>query len=70
MTSEVPTAQVDTGPRFSPIWIVPVLAAILAASLSWQAWGESGLPVTILFEQGHGLRPGDTVRHLTTHFDT
>lgn len=64
MTSEVPTAQVDTGPRFSPIWIVPVLAAILAASLSWQAWGESGLPVTILFEQGHGLRPGDTVRHL------
>lgn len=64
MTSEHPTAQVDTSPRFSPIWIVPVLAATLAAVLSWQAWGESGLPVTILFEQGHGLRPGDTVRHL------
>ena len=64
MTSEYPTAQVDNSPSFSLIWIVPILAALLAMVLSWQAWGERGLPVTLLFDEGHGLRPGDTVRHL------
>jgi len=64
VTSEIPSAQVDKAPSFSLIWIVPILAALLAGVLSWQAWGERGLPVTLLFDEGHGLRPGDTVRHL------
>jgi paraquat-inducible protein B len=64
VTSEYPSAQVEKAPSFSLIWIAPVLATVLAVVLCWQAWGERGLPVTILFEHGHGLRPGDTLRHL------
>lgn len=64
MSREFPSAQVDKSPTFSLVWILPMLAALLAAVLSWQAWGERGLPLTLLFDHGHGLRPGDTVRHL------
>ena len=40
------------------------LDAPLAAVLGWQSWGARGTTVHIRFEDGHGLRTGDTLRHL------
>lgn len=63
MTDAPPTAQVDRSPRFTPIWIVPALAAVLALVLAWQSWGQRGLPITLRFDHGHGLSAGDTLRY-------
>lgn len=63
MTSVHPDAQVRPAPRFSLVWIVPLLSVGLAAVLAWQSWGEAGPVITVRFTEGHGLKPGDTLRH-------
>ncbi len=50
-------------PSWSWIWLVPIVAALLAGALSLQAWSERGVPVAIQFKQGHGLQAGDALRH-------
>ncbi|RMH14836.1 MAG: MCE family protein [Planctomycetota bacterium] len=47
--------------RFSLAWIVPVLAILVAALLSYQAWQQRGIAVFITFEHAGGLKVGDAV---------
>jgi hypothetical protein len=39
------------------------VALLLAAWLAWQAWVERGVPITVLLDRGHNLRPGDDLRY-------
>ena len=34
----------------SPIWLIPIIVAVVAASLAYQAIQERGLKVVIIFE--------------------
>jgi len=61
--SEPPVARVDPAPRWTPIWLVPIVALAVALFLGWQAWGARGTTITIAFPEGFGLKAGDTLRH-------
>ena len=63
MSDPLPRAEVGPAPRFSVIWLVPLLAMALALVLGWQAWGQGGVEILIDFGEGHGLKAGDTLRH-------
>lgn len=43
---------------FSPIWLIPLVALIVGASLAYRAVEERGPKVVILFESGEGLVAG------------
>ena len=59
----VPTAIVKPQRRISWAWIVPVLAVVAAGWLGVRAWSDRGVVVTVLLEEGHGIKPGDAVRY-------
>lgn len=61
--AEVPVARIEDGPRWSWVWILPLLAAVLAAVLAWQAFGARGSAITIHLDEGHGLKPGAALRY-------
>lgn len=58
-----PLAHVDPAPSWSPIWIVPVIAALLAGVLAFQSLGVLGTSIRVSFEQGYGIQVGDTLRY-------
>ena len=45
----------------SIVWIVPVLAALIAGYLVYQRVQETGPRITIRFKDGSGLKPGQSV---------
>lgn len=51
-------------------WILPALAALLAALLAWSYWSERGAVVEITFQVGHGLDAGSDVRFRGTSIGT
>lgn len=62
-TTSLPTARTVKKKRFSLVWLIPLLALLGVAFLLHRAWSESGTKLTITFEDGHGLKAGDTIRH-------
>lgn len=46
--------------RFSPIWLVPLLAALIGAWIAWKSWSETGPVIRISFQHAEGLEPGKT----------
>lgn len=61
--TDLPVAAVTTRPRFSIVWAVPFIAAVIGAVLLYQAWFSNGPRITIHFEDGAGLTPGQTPVH-------
>jgi hypothetical protein len=59
----VPTATIKPRRRISAAWIVPAVAVVAAAYLAVGAWRDRGIPVTVLLEEGYGLKVGDEVRY-------
>lgn len=59
----VPEAEVVRARRFSPILLVPLAALLLAGWLARSAWSATGPEVVVRFDQGHGIKAGDTLRH-------
>lgn len=59
----LPRAIVTVERRTSWAWLVPLLALLFAGYLGWQAWTLRGERLVVLFDQGHGLKIGDEVRH-------
>src|SRR5262245_62003679 len=58
---DLPQAQVR--PRqwvLSVVWIVPVVAAIVAGWLVYDRYRQYGPDITIRFRDGSGVRPGQT----------
>lgn len=63
MSDALPVARVERRP--GPGWtrLLPILAVLLALVLLREVWRERGPRITIHAADGHGLRPGDALRH-------
>jgi paraquat-inducible protein B len=46
--------------RISPVWLVPIIAALLGAWLAWKAISETGPAFAISFKTAEGLEAGKT----------
>jgi paraquat-inducible protein B len=46
--------------RLSPVWIVPIVAALLGLWLVWQYYSARGPEITVRFENAEGIVPGKT----------
>lgn len=46
--------------RLQLVWIIPIIAAIIGASLAVKSYVERGPVITITFQNGEGLEPGKT----------
>ena len=47
--------------RISPIWIVPLIALLIAGWLAVKAWRETGPEIEVIFDDAAGItsdRPG------------
>src|SRR5688572_21385168 len=49
------------GGRFSPVWLIPLLALAAAAYLLYQGLSSRGPLITIELPSGEGIAPGDAV---------
>jgi len=56
----VAEAVIGEKPKFSLIWVVPIVAAIIGAWLIYKAITEEGPTITVTFETGAGLTAGKT----------
>jgi paraquat-inducible protein B len=56
----IPTGEVKKPGRFSIIWIIPIVALIVAAGLAYRTLSERGPLITITFETAEGLEAGKT----------
>ena len=63
----IPQATVQPDNRTSWLWIVPLAALLVAGWLGATAWSRRGLTVTVEFQNGYGLDPGDDVRYHGSH---
>jgi paraquat-inducible protein B len=50
--------MVGKGGKISPIWIIPVLVLIVAASFAYRAIQDRGVKIVVLFESAEGLTAG------------
>jgi len=57
---ELPDAVVQTRKRFSIVWVVPVVAALIGGWLAYKALSTKGPTITITFESAEGLEAGKT----------
>ncbi len=58
----MPEARVVAARRFSFAWLVPLFALVVVGALMVQVMIEKGIEIEILFDEGHGLEPGNTVK--------
>lgn len=56
----VPDAVVKTRKRFSIVWVIPVVAALIGGWIAFKALSEKGPTITITFENAKGLKAGKT----------
>jgi len=69
--SEAPEVVVESGRRISPIWLIPIVAVIVAGSLAYQAIQNRGPRIVILFESAEGLEAGKSkVKYLEVEIGT
>lgn len=52
--------EIQQKKRFSIVWLIPLLAALIGASLAVKAIRETGPTITIVFKSAEGLVPGKT----------
>ena len=58
-----PRARIVRERRWSWAWLAPLAAAAFVAFLAYQSWQPAGPTLLIHFAEGHGLKPGDVLRH-------
>jgi paraquat-inducible protein B len=66
--TEFPVAKVNEAKRpwwttMSKMWLVSLACLLLAVGLTWYASGSPGTKLSLHFSEGHGLKPGDAIRH-------
>ncbi|MFE0758328.1 intermembrane transport protein PqiB [Inquilinus sp. NPDC058860] len=63
--------RLDRRRRFSPIWLVPIVAALVGVYLAWITFSEKGPTITISFQTADGLEAGKTqIKHKEVVFGT
>jgi paraquat-inducible protein B len=55
-----PAAEVRRSRGLSLVWLVPLVAAVLAGWLAWTTWANQGTTIRITFETAEGLEAGAT----------
>src|SRR5437763_123006 len=59
----LPTARVvPRRLRLGWYWLLPLLAVGVVTVVLTLAWSRRGVPISVRFQDGHGLKPGDAVR--------
>jgi len=53
-------ASLKNAPSISPIWIVPIVALVIAAWLAVHSWRQKGTEIEILFDNANGIQVGQT----------
>ena len=56
----IPEPEIMHGKRFSIVWLIPLLAALIGVWLAVKAIRETGPTITIVFKSAEGLVPGKT----------
>ncbi|CUH81087.1 MlaD family protein [Tropicibacter naphthalenivorans] len=56
----VPIEPARQGPRFSYVWLIPVLALVIALGVAWQTYAERGPLIEVTFRNADGVNPGET----------
>ena len=56
----VPSAVVKPPRRFSIVWVLPILAAVIGVGLAYRTYSEKGPDITIEFQTANGISPGKT----------
>jgi paraquat-inducible protein B len=59
-TATVPTAVSRQRRRIALIWIVPLITLLIAGWLAWDTLSKRGPTITITFDTGDGLQPGQS----------
>jgi len=58
--ASLPTAHPRRPRRVSVIWIIPIVAVLIGGWLAWDTLSKQGPTITIAFESGEGLQPGQS----------
>ena len=67
----MPDARVQARRPFHFIWLIPVVAVVIAGFLAWRAISERGPTITISFSGADGLSAGQTkIRHKAVELGT
>jgi paraquat-inducible protein B len=67
----VPPTAAPRKPRIPLVWLVPVVATVIACFLAWRSYSQEGWLVTLTFETANGLTAGVTqVRHKSVALGT
>lgn len=53
-------AAVKATSTISPIWIIPIVALLIAGGLAIRSWQEQGTEIEIIFASGSGIEVGQT----------
>lgn len=57
---EINKARLKTAPSISPIWIVPLVALVIAGWLAVRSWQQKGTEIELLFDNASGIQVGQT----------
>ncbi len=60
MSNSTPTPKVSRASRISLVWIVPIIAVVIAAWMILREWHDHGPEVTISFTDGSGIEANKT----------
>lgn len=57
---EIEAPRPDSSRRVSAVWLVPLLALVIALAVAWRTYNERGPLITITFENAAGVEAGQT----------
>jgi paraquat-inducible protein B len=57
---EIESPKAETSRRISAVWLVPLIALVLALGVAWRTYSERGPLITITFENAAGVEAGQT----------
>ena len=60
---DVPDAVIRPRRTRGWLWLIPLAAVVFSGWLAKTAWSQKGVRIELQFEEGHGLAPGDELRH-------
>lgn len=60
LNSPLPTASTRKSKGLSVVWLVPLVALIIASGLLYQSWSEKGPQITISFKNADGVQAGNS----------
>lgn len=59
-TAAEPQMRPAKGPRFSAVWLVPILALAVSLGIAWQSYADRGVLIEIAFDSASGIAADKT----------